>query len=147
MGFFSELFGIDNTPKESSEEIKNRIENAEASKVFLSYLVEHFSQGNEYYQYLISNTRDRCIFLKFYKDGMVIEFKNMSYSYHKNNGTYDVDATGLIFGSAGYADLPNSSYVTAFENFIVNGLKETCPHLEINSSNVVRIKESTKIGW
>lgn len=147
MGFFSELFGIESTPKESSGEIKSRVEGAEASTVFLNYLTDKFSPGNEYYQYLISNTRDNCIFLKFYKDGMVIEFKNMSPRYYKNNGTYDVDSTGLIFGSAGYADLPNSSYVYAFENFIVNGLKENCPHLEINNSNVVTVKESAKKGW
>lgn len=147
MGFFSELFGIESKPKESPEEIKNRIEGAEASKVFLDYLTEKFSPGNEYYQYLISNTRDKRIFLKFYKDGMVIEFKNMSPMYYKNNGTYDVDSTGLIFGSAGYADLPNSSYVFEFERFIVKNLSDNCPHLEINSSSVVSVKESTKIGW
>ena len=147
MGFFSELFGIDNTPKETSDVIKSKIENSEASKVFLNYLIEKFSPGNEYYQYLISNTRDHCIFLKFYKDGMVLQLKNMSPIYHKRNGTYDVDSTGLIFGSIGYADFPNSSYVTEFERFIVKRLIENCPHLEINSSSVVSIKESSKTGW
>lgn len=141
MGLFSKK------PKETPEEIRSKIENSETSKVFLSLLTEMLSPGKEWYQYLISDTRNNRISLKFYKKGINIEFLNMSRSYFKNNETYTVDKTGIGFGSSGYADLPNSSYVYPFEKFIIDGLKNNCPFLEINSGNFISMKETEKKGW
>lgn len=150
MGFFSDLFGFDSGPKETTDEIKSRIENAEASKVFLEHFVTRFSPDGDLYKYLIADTRDRSIFIKVVKQGVSIQYMNFSRSFYKANNTYTVDSEGIGFGASGYADLPNSSYVYEFERFLLSNLESLCPHLKISNSGseiVVHLKETAKVGW
>lgn len=149
MGFFSELFGIDNTPKETPEEIKSKINNSETSEKFKNYFLENLSPGSEWCSYLLKDTRNHSIHLNFDKKGISIEFLNLDRRFFKANDTYIFERIGIGFSASGFTDLPNSNYVYAFESYISKALQENCKHLDIrtDTSLIIRYKESAKTGW
>ena len=139
MGLFSK------TPTESMEEIQNRVNNSEAAQAFLNEFVNCLQMNAEWCRFLRGNSRQRSIFLKVEKRGVMVEFLDFS-----RRNDYTVDSQGYSFGASGFADLPNYSYVSALRNYITSGLQANCPHLEVrvsDSSIVIKIKETAKKGW
>lgn len=149
MGFFSELFGIDSTPKESPEVIESKINNSETSERFKNYFLENLSPGSEWCSYLLKDTRNHSIHMKFEKKGISIEFMNFDRRYFKANDTYVFKRIGIGFSASGFADLPNDDYVFAFKKYILNALQKNFTHLRIENNGpiVIHYNESARIGW
>jgi len=132
-------------PKESFEEIQNRVNNSEASKAFLNEFINHLNIGSDWCNFLLGNSKKRSVFLKVEKRGIVVEFLDFS-----NRNNYTVDKKVYGFGASGFTDLPNFNYVIALEKYLVAELEKSCPHLEVrlsDSSIVIKFKENTKTSW
>ncbi|MBR3801985.1 MAG: hypothetical protein IKK37_00885 [Clostridia bacterium] len=139
MGLFSRQ------PKESFEEIQNRINNSEASEAFLNEFINHLNIGSDWCNFLLGNSKKRSVFLKVEKRGIVVEFLDFS-----NRNNYTVDKQSYGFGVSGFADLPNLNYVIALKEYLVYGLEKNCPYLEVRLSNpdiIIKIKETAKASW
>lgn len=149
MGFFSELFVGTNTPKESLAEIQYKINTSPTSEKFRDFLLQNLSQGSEWCDYLLEDTKHHSIFIKFSKQGISVRFMNFHPRFYKANNTYTYAQKGIGFSASGFTDLPNSNYVLAFESYIVKSLQENCVHLNIRTDDsvIIEYKESAKKGW
>lgn len=149
MGFFSELFGIDNTPKEAPDVIEAKINNSETSEKFKNYFLENLAPGSEWCKYLLKDTRIHSIHIEFEKKGVSIEFLNFDRKYFKTNNTYVFDRIGIGFSASGFTDLPNNDYVFAFKKYILIALKKNFTHLRIedNGPIVIHYNENAKTSW
>lgn len=141
MGLFSKK------PKETREEIHARIESSDLARTFLDFFAEQLSPNNEWWEYLISDTQKRSIFMTFEKKGVLLEFLN----FRRKSDSYKEDVVALGFGRYGFADLPNSDYTIAFKDYIKDNLGSMCKHLEIRDGEgwkiIIKVKESAKISW
>ncbi len=132
-------------PKESFEEIQNRVNNSEASAAFLDEFIHYLNIGSDWCSFLLGNSKQRSVFIKVEKRGIIVEFLDFS-----NRNNYTVDKKIYGFGASGFTDLPNLNYVIALEKYLVAELEKSCPHLEVrhpNSSIVIKFKENAKTSW
>lgn len=134
---------------ETKAEIESRINTSETAEVFKSFFLENFLIGSDWGNYLLKDTQYHSIHLEFDKRGVFVELLNSHPRYYKTNSTYVYNKEGIGFSASGYADLPNSSYVSAFKSYIFKALQENCGYLNVqdNGPIVVKYKESAKTGW
>lgn len=143
MGLFGSLFGS----SESYEEIEGKIYNSECGDLFATHFCKYFNAGDVHFQWLISNSKERMFKMEFYKEGVVLKQIEVSRRRLKETGTYDVGSEMWGFGASGYADLPNSQYVSVFRKFLLEQIEENCPDITVDNNDYIKIKETAKKGW
>lgn len=134
------LFG----KRESSEEIYQRISNSECADLFANVFKVILNEGDEHYQWLMQNSRERMFKLQVFREGVSIKYIEVSRSRLKQTGTYDVDEEGWGFGASGYQDLPNSSYVYEFKRYLIQQILSNCPNVSIVDNEYIKLKETAK---
>lgn len=139
------LFGFGGT-KESAEEIDARIRNSEAAHTFAMGFSKMLNEGDEHYQWLLANSKERMLKMEVFKNGIGITYVEVNRIRLKETGTYDVDKEAYTFGAAGYQDLPNSKYVYAFRRFLIDEITKNCPNVTF-SDDYIKLKETAKKGW
>ncbi len=74
---------------------------------------------------------------------------NFSRRFYKENGTYTADKLAYSFGKSGFADLPNSQYITAFDDCLKDFLEKECPirWTAGRYEAMFQFNESYKKGW
>ena len=144
MGLFDSLLN-----RESEDEITYRVENGECAKLFRDIICEFFQEGNDRYAWLMANSEERMFKLEFFKNGVKMTHIEVNQTRFRKTGTFDVKVETWGFGASGYEDLPNGRYVYAFRRFILNGITERCPTVEIRDSNgdYIALKRGVKKGW
>lgn len=141
------LFRSSEDKAKEMAEIIERVENSECAAVFSRAICATFSEGGEYYQWLLANSKERHIKMDVYKDGVGFELIEVNHRRYKETGTYTVNTEGIGFGPSGYADLPNSKYKDVFERFLRDAIKENCPNVEFIDYCRIKLKECAKKGW
>lgn len=144
MGLLSNLFG---GSSESREEVAQRIRNSECGQLFAEHFCAFFSPGGEQLQWLMANSKERMYKIDVFKNGVSLTQIEVNQRRLKATGTYDVDSEGWSFGASGYADLPNSQYVSEFRSFLLSAIKENCPAITFTDSNYIKLNEAIKKGW
>lgn len=137
------LFGS----KESAEEVESRIRNSEASQTYANAFCNMFSEGGELYSWLMVNPKERMVKLEVYRNGISLTQIEGNRHRLKQTGTYDVDQQAWGFGASGYADLPNSRYVTALDSYLKNQISSRCPNITISYEGNVKLSETVQKGW
>lgn len=92
------LFG----PKESMEEITNRVRSSECGRLFANAISTFFTEDDTHYHWLMANSKDRMYTLEVFKNGVRLGRVEVSRTRLKETGTYDVDAESWGFGASGY---------------------------------------------
>lgn len=141
MGLFSK------TPKESSEEIYERLINSEATELFLDCVLHSFSPEGENYEFLMRDPKKNGIYLTFSKHGILRESFVYNSKIHTPKNTFTIDKSGIGFEASGYKELPNSSYVMIFEKIIMGELKNAYSYLRFGAFNCITIEEPSKKDW
>ena len=143
MGLVDNLF---NRSSESREEIEQRIQNSECGQLCAEVFCSFFNPGGEQLQWLMANSRERLYNIKVFNDGVSLTQVEVNRRRLKETGTYDVDTEAWGFGTSGYADLPNSQYVSAFKSFLLSAIQKNCPSVVV-VNDAIKLNESTKKGW
>lgn len=133
--------------KESAAEVDARIRNSEAGQLFANAFCDMFSQGGDFHSWLMGNTRERMVKLEVYRNGVSLKKVEVNQYRLRQTGSYDVDEQGWGFGASGYADLPNSSYVSAFNSYLREQITSRCPNITITSDGYIKLSEAAKKGW
>ena len=144
MGLLGGLFG---GSRESREEIEQRVQNSECGQLFAKYFCAFFNPGGEQLQWLMANSKERMYEIEVSKKGVSLKQIEVNRRRLKSTGTYDVDTEGWGFGASGYADLPNSRYVSAFRDFLFSTIKENCPAVKFIDNECIMLNETVKKGW
>lgn len=128
-------------------EIKERIRNSECTRIFVYAFSAFFNEGDEHYQWLLANSKERMYEFDVFRDGVILKQIEVNRDRYKQTGTYDVASEGFGFGAAGFEDLPNSKYVWEFKWALLNAIKENCPNVVITDSKYIRLGDNVKKGW
>lgn len=144
MGLLSNLFSGNS---ESYEEIAQKIQNSECGQLFAECFCSFFNPGGAQLQWLMANSKERMYKIDIFKNGVSLTQIEVNQRRYKATGTYDVDSEGWSFGASGYADLPNSHYVSAFREFLLSEIKANCPAIKFTDNNYIMLNESIKKGW
>lgn len=128
-------------------EIKERIQNSECTRIFVNAFCTFFNEGDEHYQWLLANSRERMYEFDVFRDGVVLKQVEVNRGRYKQTGTYDVDSEGWGFGATGFDDLPNSKYVWEFKSVLLNAIKENCPNVVITDRKYIMLGDNAKKGW
>lgn len=126
------------------QEIK--MEESEVALLFAEDICTKFSQGGEFFQWMMINSKERMVKLDFSTKGVLFTKIEVNRQRVKDSGTYDVEKTGLGFGATGYQDL-ESRYVYAFRRFIVSEIKKNCPAVSVDENDYVKLLEIAKKSW
>lgn len=137
------LFG----PKESMEEITNRVRSSECGRLFANAISTFFTEDDTHYHWLMANSKDRMYTLEVFKNGVRLGRVEVSRTRLKETGTYDVDAESWGFGASEYSDLPNSRYVDALRDFIFESIKNNCPNVQIVDNKYIKLNPNVMKGW
>lgn len=141
MGLFSK------TPKETPEEIYNRLVNSEATNEFLNWLLYSFSPDGDNYKFLMRDPKVNMVYLEFSRYGVAREQLVYTSRIRTLKNTFKIDRTAFGFEASGYKPLPNNSYVNIFEKIMLDELKNTFPYLVFGSFNCITIEEPAKKDW
>ncbi len=144
MGLLDSLFG---GSSESREEIARRIQNSECGQLFATYFCACFNPGGNQLQWLMANSKERMYKIDVFKNGVSLTQIEVNQRRLKATGTYEVDSEGWGFGTAGYEDLPNSQYVSAFRSFLLSAMQENCPAITFADNDYIKLNEAVKKGW
>ena len=143
MGLF-----VSKAEKEREEfEISKKIRNSECAQLFSNVISSFLQEGDEHYQWLLTNSRERMYVIEVFRDGVRLKRVEVNRHRLRETGTYDVDGDGWGFGVSGYADLPNDKYLKAFKTFLFDEIKKNCPNIRFVDQNAVMLAESAKQGW
>ena len=135
--------------RESAEEIEARIRSSAAGQKFANAFCSMLSEGNEHYQWLMVNSKERMYRLNANKSGVQLQSVEVNYYRLKETGTYDVNTETWGFGASGYEDLPNARYASALERYIIEQINSRCPNITttFNDGWCIRLSETAKKGW
>lgn len=140
------LFG----KKEASPEIVERIRNSECGQLFASNFCKFLSAGDEYFQWLMANSKYRGIEIEVLTNGVrLVRFDTSQGRPTEYGYDYDVSREGWSFGAEGYEDLPNKEYVRAFQQFLFEQITDRCPDVTVKKDKklYIRLKDNVKKGW
>ena len=134
----------ENGQQTQTPEIK--MEESKVAVLFAEVICTKFSQGGEFFQWMIMNSKERMVKLDFSTKGVLFTKIEVNRQRVKDTGTYDVEKTGLGFGASGYQDL-QSRHVYDFQRFIISEIKEKCPNVSVDENNYVKLLEIAKKSW
>ncbi len=134
---------------ESQGSEDEKIARSEVSLMFAEHICGLFSEGGDYYQWLMVNTKERHIRMDFTQRGVSCQKIEVNRHRLQETGTYVEDEEGFGFGASGYQDLPNGKYVQAFRRYILKELTTRFPYIIINNADCdcIKISESAKKSW
>ena len=128
-------------------EINARVYSSECTQMFARVICSFLNDGNEHYQWLMGNSKERMYEIKVFTDGVVMKRIEVNQHRLRQTGTYDVDSEGWSFGASGFEDLPNAKYLEAFRSDLYDAIKLNCPNVRFVEYGTVMLAENVKKGW
>lgn len=141
------LFKSREEREQEAAEIEARIQNSECSQLFASAFCNFLNEGDEHFQWLMANSKERMYEIAVFKDGVQLKRIEVNQRRLKETGSYDVDSEGWGFGASGFEDLPNGKFVSAFQSYLFNAIKRNCPHIKFVEYNKIMLADNVKKGW
>ena len=141
------LFRSREEREREAAEITERIRNSDCALLFARVICSFLNEGDEHYQWLMSNSKERMYQIDIFKDGVRLKRIEVNQRRLRETGTYDVDTEGWGFGASGYEDLPNERYLAAFREYLLNEIKTKCPNIRFVEYNKIMLANNVKHGW
>ena len=128
--------------KGASPEVAARIRNSECGQSFANTFCKFFVAGDAHFQWLMVDSKNRGFTVKVYKYGVELIWVPVPGHGERTEG--------WSFGASGYEDLPNREYVTAFVQYLYDGIKNGCPDViikKLDDSFYIKLADNVKKGW
>ena len=127
-------------------EIAERVRNSECTRMYINALCTFFNEGDEHYQWLLSNSKEHAYKLIVSKDGVLLQQMDFNHRRYKETGTYTVSNERYGFGASGFEDLPNSNYVYEFRKCLFEAITNKCHNVKF-AEDLILLSENAKKGW